>query len=173
MTSQANIALPGIDFRWLTVDDLDLLREIRAEALQKYPQSFGSSEESEGGDAMMAAYRRWLSGTILGAFERQTLVGTAGFYIAPDRRSQHRGHIYTVYVRESSRGKGIGNRLIKELLALAETLVEQVHLGVLVTATAAINIYQRNGFEIYGTDPRVIRIGDVEYDSYLMVKKFS
>src|SRR5712671_5123478 len=164
MTSQAAIAPAGVKFRRLTVDDLDLLREIRAEALQKYPQSFATLEEDQGGDAMMAAYRHWLSGTILGAFECQTLVGTAGFYVSPDKRSQHRGHIFTVYVREISRGKGVGDRLIKELLAHAEARVEQVHLAVVLTATAAIKTYKRNGFEIYGTDPCVIRIGGVTYD---------
>jgi ribosomal protein S18 acetylase RimI-like enzyme len=173
MMSQAAIAPAGFTFRRLTVDDLDCLREIRAEALQKYPQSFGSREEDQGSDAMVAAYRHWLSGTILGAFEGESLVGTAGFYVSPDKRSQHRGHIYTVYVREASRGKGVGDRLIKELLALAEARVEQVHLGVVLTATSAIKTYKRNGFEIYGTDSRAIRIGDVTYDKYLMVKKFN
>ncbi len=172
MTLQAAIAPASVKIRRLTVDDLDLLREIRAEALQKYPQTFGSLEEDQGGDAMVAAYRHWLSSTILGAFECQTLVGTAGCYVSPDKRSQHRGHIYTVYVREASRGKGVGDRLIKELLALAEARVDQVHLAVLLTATDAIKTYKRNGFEIYGLDPRVIRIGDVAYDQYLMMKRF-
>ena len=158
--------------RRLTVDDLELLREIRAEALQKYPETFGSREEDRGGNATVEAYRQWLSGTILGAFECQTLVGTAGFYVSADKRSQHRGHIYTVYVREASRGKGVGDRLIKQILALAEARVDQVHLAVLITATDAIKTYKRNGFEIYGLDPRVVRIGDVTYDQYLMMKKF-
>jgi ribosomal protein S18 acetylase RimI-like enzyme len=48
-----------------------------------------------------------------------------------------------------------------------------VHLAVLVTATAAIKTYKRNGFEIYGTDPRAVRVGDTTYDKYLMVKEFS
>jgi ribosomal protein S18 acetylase RimI-like enzyme len=172
MTSRTPIAPVGVKFRRLTVDDMDLLGAIRAEALQKYPQSFGTLEEDQGGDVMVAAYRHWLSDTILGAFEDQTLVGTAGFYVSPDKRSRRRGHIFTVYVRETSRGKGLGDRLIKDLLALAEARVEQVHLAVVLTATAAIKTYKRNGFEIYGTDPRVIRIGDVTYDKYLMMKKF-
>ena len=172
MTSQSAAAPAGVTFRQLTVDDLESLREIRAEALQKYPQSFGSLEEDQGGDAMVAAYRHWLSDTILGAFESRTLVGTAGFYVSRDKRSQHRGHIYTVYVREASRGKGVGDRLVKELLSIAEVRVQQVHLAVVLTATAAIRTYKRNGFEIYGTDPRAIRVGDVSYDKYLMMKKF-
>ena len=173
MTSQALVASADVKIRRLTVDDLDLLREIRAEALQKYPQSFGTPEEEHGGDTMLAAYRHWLGGTILGAFECGTLIGVAGFYVSPDKRSQHRGHIFTVYVKENSRGKGVGDRLIKDLLALAEARVEQVHLSVVLTATAAIKTYKRNGFKIYGTDPRVIRIGNATYDKYLMVKKFS
>jgi len=173
MTSNAAIPQADVDIRRLTVDDLDLFRDIRAEALLKYPQSFWSSEEDEGGEAMMAAYRHWLSGAIFGAFGREGLIGIAGFYVAADKRSQHRGHIFTVYVRDNGRGQGVGDRLIKEILAHAETRVEQVHLAVLVTAKAAIKTYQRNGFEIYGTDPRVIRIGETAYDKYLMVKTFN
>jgi ribosomal protein S18 acetylase RimI-like enzyme len=172
MTLQAASTPAGIKIRRLTVDDLELLCEIRAEALQNYPETFGSLEEDQGGEAMVVAYRQWLSGTILGAFECRTLVGTAGFYVSPDKRSQHRGHIYTVYVREACRGKGIGDRLIKEILALAEKRVDQVHLAVLLTATDAIKAYKRNGFEPYGLDPRVVRIDDVTFDQYLMIKKF-
>jgi hypothetical protein len=79
MMSQAGIAPARVEIRHLNVDDLELFREIRTEAVQKYPQTFGSLEEDQGGEAMLAAYRRWLTGTILGAFECQTLVGIAGF----------------------------------------------------------------------------------------------
>jgi ribosomal protein S18 acetylase RimI-like enzyme len=173
MTSNAVIPQADMDIRRLTVDDLDLFREIRAEALQTHPQSFWSPEEDEGGDAIMAAYRHWLNGAVFGAFGRRGLIGVAGFYVSTNKRSKHRGHIFTVYVRENDRGRGVGDRLIKELITHAEPRVEQVHLAVLLTATAAIKTYKRNGFEIYGTDPRVVRIGDTTYDQCLMVKKFS
>ena len=173
MTSHSAALQADAAIRRLTVDDLDIFRDIRAEALQQHPQSFGSPEEDEGGDAMVAAYRHWLSGTIFGAFGCGSLIGVAGFYVSTDKRYQHRGHIYTVYVRDNSRGRGVGDRLIKELLAHAEACVEQVHLAVLLTATAAVRTYKRNGFEIYGTDPRAVRIGDATYDKYLMVRRFS
>jgi ribosomal protein S18 acetylase RimI-like enzyme len=173
MTSHSAIAQVDAEIRRLTVDDLESFREIRTEALQKHPQSFGSPEEDEGGDAMMAAYRHWLSGTIFGASGGGNLIGVAGFYVSADQRTRHRGHIYTVYVKENSRGRGVGDRLIRELLAHAEACVEQVHLAVLLTATAAIKTYKRNGFEVYGTDPRAVRIGDTMYDKYLMVRRFS
>ena len=171
----SNAVIPPADFeiRRLTVDDLDCLRDIRAEAIQTHPQTFGSPEEDEGGEVMVAAYRHWLNGTMLGAFGCCGLIGVAGFYVPSYKKSQHRGHIFSVYVRETDRGKGVGDRLIKELLAHASSRVEQVHLAVGSTAVSAIKTYQRNGFEIYGTDPSVIRIGDATYDNYLMMKKLS
>ena len=48
-----------------------------------------------------------------------------------------------------------------------------MHLEVLLEATAAIRTYERNGFEVYGTDPAAVRIGGITYDKYLMVRKFS
>lgn len=173
MASDAVIPQADFEIRRLTVDDLDCLRDIRAEAIQTHPQSFGSPEEDEGGEVMMAAYRHWLGDMMLGAFGCKGLIGVAGFYVPRYRRSQHRGHIFSVYVRENARGKGVGDRLIKELLAHARARVEQVHLAVGSTAAAAIKTYRRNGFEIYGTDPGAIRIGDATYDNYLMMKKLS
>ena len=173
MASDAVIPQADFEIRRLTVDDLDCLRAIRAKAIQTHPQSFGSPEEDEGGEVMMAAYRHWLGDMMLGAFGCRGLVGLAGFYVPRYRRSQHRGHIFSVYVRENARGKGVGDRLIKELLAHARVRVEQVHLAVGSTAAAAIKTYRRNGFEIYGTDPGAIRIGDATYDNYLMMKKLS
>ncbi|WP_271586306.1 GNAT family N-acetyltransferase [Bradyrhizobium sp. CCBAU 53415] len=173
MISHAARRQADVEIRRLTVDDLDVFRDIRAEALRTHPQTFSSPEEDEGGEAMMAAYRRWLGGMVLGAFGRGSLIGVGGFYVSSDKRLQHRGHIYTVYVREDGRGQGIGDRLIKELIAHAEACVEQVHLAVLVEATAAIRTYQRNGFEIYGTDPAAVRMGETRYDKHFMVRKFS
>ncbi len=173
MITCAARAQADVDIRRLTVDDLDLFRDIRAEALRTHPQTFGSREEGESGEVMLAAYRQWLNGMLLGAFGCGKLIGVAGFYVSADQRFRHRGHIYTVYVREDGRGKGVGDRLIKQLLAHAEACVEQVHLAVLVDATAAVRTYMRNGFEIYGTDPAAIRIGDATYDKYLMVRKLS
>ena len=170
MTSQDAIASAGVGFRRLTVDDLDIFREIRGEALREFPQAFYSPEEDQGGDAATAAYLQWLSGTVLGAFAGRNLVGIAGFYVSSDVRSRHRGRIYTVYVRQASRGKGVGDGPIKELLALAAVCVEQVHLDVLLTATDVIKTYKRNGFEIYGTDPRAVRVGDSTYDKYMMMR---
>ncbi|MBR0964623.1 GNAT family N-acetyltransferase [Bradyrhizobium diazoefficiens] len=172
MTSDATIAPADLEIRRLTVDDLDAFREIRAGALRVYPEMFGSPEEDEGGDAMFAAYRHWLGGTMLGAFGYGSLIGIAGFYVSADMRTKHRGQIYTVYVRENCRGRGVGDRLIRDLLAHAESCVEQVHLAVLVKSTAAIKTYKRNGFEVYGTDPRAVRIGDAVYDKFLMIKRF-
>jgi len=47
-----------------------------------------------------------------------------------------------------SRGKGVGDRLIKEILALAEARVEQLHLAVVLTVDVAAP--KTNGAEADG-----------------------
>jgi hypothetical protein len=96
MTAQAAIAPAGVEFRRLTVDDLDAFREIRGEALQRFPQSFYSLEEDQGGDAMLAAYRQWLSGTVMGAFACRSLVGIAGFLCLRQTRDHNTGATSTL-----------------------------------------------------------------------------
>ena len=178
MTSHIAMGPADTEIRSLSVDDLELFCEIRSEALRTHPHAFGSPEEDEGGEPMLAAYRRLLDSTVLGstvlgAFRSGGLIGLAGFYVSHDKRARHRGHIYSVYERESDRGRGIGDGLIKQLLAHAGPQVEQVHLAVLVQATPAIRTYERNGFEIYARDRGAVRIGDTTYDKYLMAKEFA
>ncbi|MEJ0063610.1 MAG: GNAT family N-acetyltransferase [Alphaproteobacteria bacterium] len=155
----------------LTVDDIEAFHELREEAIALYPESFGSPEEEEGGEARDAAYRRWLNGEILGAFEDGNLVGATGFYIPADEKVQSHGQIFTVYVRAAYRKKGIGDRLLKSILDLAKSRVDQVRLRVVHTAKDAIKTYLRNGFEIYGTESRAVSIGNIHYDEILMEKK--
>lgn len=154
--------------RRLTVDDFEAFRELREEAMRLYPESFGSPEEEQGGETRDAAYRHWLNGEIFGAFEDGKLVGATGFYIPADKSY---GQIFTVYVRNAYRRKGIGDRLLKSILGLAEGRVDQVHLCVVHTAKDAIETYLRNGFEICGTEPRAFSLGDIHYDELLMAKK--
>jgi ribosomal protein S18 acetylase RimI-like enzyme len=158
--------------RQLTLDDIAVFAAMRAEMMRANPESFGSPEEQQGGEAMMDAYRQWLSGHLYGAFEKDRLVGVTGFYVPQDARQRHRAMLFSVYVTKTCRGKGYGDALVKRAIEEASGLAEQIHLQVVTTSQAAIDLYKRNGFEIYGTDPRVFKQGNAFWDEYLMVKKF-
>lgn len=45
----------------------------------------------------------------------------------------------------------------------------QLHLMVVTTNQMALKLYQKNGFRIYGTEPRSLKIGDIFYDEHMMV----
>lgn len=159
--------------RRLTVDDMDAFRELREEAMRLCPESFGSPEEEQGGERQEAAYRDILQkNEILGAFEGDTLVGTAGLHIPDHRQSKVYGDVFTVYVRRAYRGHGFGDQLVKRILALAENRLVQVHFCVVHTADAALKLFQQNGFTVFNVETNAFILGDVSYDELLLVKKF-
>ena len=58
------------------------------------------------------------------------------------------------------------------MIAHAKKRVIQLHLTVVTHNRAAVKLYEKNGFRIYGTEPRSLKIGDNFYDEHLMVLEF-
>ncbi|MBY0377838.1 MAG: GNAT family N-acetyltransferase, partial [Gammaproteobacteria bacterium] len=60
--------------------------------------------------------------------------------------------------------------LIQEIKNHAGNLgLTQLHLTPISSNLAALQLYQKLGFEIYGTEPRALRMGDIFFDEHLMV----
>ena len=78
------------------------------------------------------------------------------------------------YVQPERRGQGAGKALLQEAITEAKRLagVEQLHLSVVTTNTAACSLYHAIGFEIYGTVPRALKMDEQYWDEYLMVFRF-
>ena len=76
-----------------------------------------------------------------------------------------------MYVRSAYQDKGIGDRLVKNVLKVAENQVEQIHVCVVHTAEAALKTFLKNGFEICHTDAQAFCLNDTTYDEHLLVKK--
>jgi ribosomal protein S18 acetylase RimI-like enzyme len=106
---------------------------------------------------------------IFGAIQNNQLVGCAGFFICPLSKMSHRGVVFSMYIKNGYRGKGIGDALLKAVIAHAKDGVMQLHLTVVTTNQMALKLYQKNGFRIYGTEPRSLKIGDIFYDEHMMV----
>ena len=77
-----------------------------------------------------------------------------------------------MYVREQYRKTGTSNGLVAAVLDYARLKVLQVHCTVATTNTPAVRLYERSGFTIYGTEPRSLKVGQIFYDEYLMVRRF-
>lgn len=153
--------------------DWHLWKEIRLEALTNSPESFGSSYEEE---VFMSDtdFQNGLSkGYVLGVFVDDVLVSCAGFYTLNSLKTKHRGVLWGMYTRIEYRGKGIATVLIQTLIQHAKTCVTQLHLTCVVGNFVACAFYQKQGFRIYGTEPKALKINDTFYDEYLMVLDFN
>ncbi|HAT8893446.1 TPA: GNAT family N-acetyltransferase [Legionella pneumophila] len=152
--------------------DWDLWKEIRLEALNNSPESFGSSYEEEVLMSDADFQNRLSKGYVLGAFVDDLLVSCAGFYKLNSLKTKHRGVIWGMYTRLEYRGKGIATALIQNLIQHAKTCVTQLHLTCVTNNFVARDFYQKQGFRIYGTEPKALKINDTFYDEYLMVLDF-
>jgi len=157
------------EVRRLVASDAEAYRGLRIEGLKNSPASFGSSLAEEIDRPASFWVERLDKGYVFGLFDAEALVGTAGFYREAMQKSAHRGHLVGVYLSPGSRGRGGADLLIAAVIAEARNHVLQLHLAVTQDNPRARRLYERQGFVIYGEDPRGLKVDGVFYDDYLMV----
>ncbi|MBA2655378.1 MAG: GNAT family N-acetyltransferase [Tatlockia sp.] len=162
-----DIRLIKTEVEWLA------FQALRLDALQKNPEAFGSSYEEEAVMSIGDFKEGYKKCTIFGTFKADSLVGCAGFFIQSPIKMQHRGVLFSMYVEPSCRNKGIASSLVKAVIEHAKKTVLQLHATVVTSNKSALNLYEKNGFIIYGTEPHSLRINDGFYDEHLMVLTFS
>jgi ribosomal protein S18 acetylase RimI-like enzyme len=161
--------MPQALIRHLTPSDAADYRAIRLAALQNAPEAFGSTYESEAARPMSGWEERLAAPGAFGAYLDAEIVGMARFVQdAGSAKERHKGSVYAMYVAPEARGRGIGSALIEAVIAHASGVVEQLRLGVVDTNIAAIRLYQRHGFEIYGTEMRALKT-DTGYSNELLM----
>lgn len=156
-------------------------RELRLRGLREHPEALHQTVESfqattdEQTLARMQAQQA-IGGFVLAAVSKTgQMLGTVGLALDDAKKTSHRGMLWGMYVIPEARGQDIGRRLVTELLARAEKIqgLEQIHLAVVTTNQAALALYTKLGFSVYGTDPRVLKIGEQYFDEHLMVLRMS
>lgn len=164
-----------MEVRLLTVDDAEAWWQLRLEALRNDPASFADSDDEHLKTTIETAQERFRKGDpannfVVGMFERDRLIGTAGFFRRKNNKERHKGHIWGVYVRPESRGKGVASALMQEIVRRARELegVEQITL-VASANLPAQRLYTALGFQSYGIEPRSLKIGAEYVDDVLMV----
>jgi ribosomal protein S18 acetylase RimI-like enzyme len=164
-----------MELRLLTPDDAEAFWHLRLEALRNDSASFADSAEEHLRTTVETARERLskndpASNFVVGMFEEGKLTGTAGFYRYIHIKERHKGHVWGVYVRPESRGKGVASALMKEIVRRARELdgLEQITL-VASAKFPAQRLYQALGFESYGIEPHSLKIGKEYVDDVLMV----
>ena len=155
--------------RRLTAADAAAYRGLRLEALEDAPTAFGSDALRERAFPDGVWPERLAANPTYGVFEADELVGIATIARLPGEKRHHRAEIVGVYVKPKARGRGAGRLLLETAIAKAQDGIVQLHLSVTTHNEAARRLYERLGFEIYGTEPRSLYLEGRYYDEYLMV----
>lgn len=138
-----------MEIRKLTGADLDAVMQLE---LSSFPSDAWSAES-------MAAELDSPNCEYLGVFDG-SLIGYAGLSTIPGSFSSD---IQTIAIASKARGKGLGKRLMMELLAKAKALgSEQVLLEVRVDNEVAIGLYRAIGFERIDVRKRYYQPDDVD-----------
>jgi ribosomal protein S18 acetylase RimI-like enzyme len=116
------------------------------EALKANPELLRSTFELE--DKLDVA---WFAGRledahVVGAFRDGGVVGTAGFSVQQGQPNAHKGRLFGMYVRPSSRNLGIGRLLLSAVLDVARENVELIQLSVVKENQPARQLYESVGF---------------------------
>jgi ribosomal protein S18 acetylase RimI-like enzyme len=159
--------------RRLRSDDAASFRAIRLEALKANPELLRSTFELEDGLDVAWFAGRLEDAHIVGAFRDGELVGTAGFAIQQGQPNAHKGRLFGMYVRSSSRSLGIGRLLLNAVLNVARENVELIQLSVVRENRPARRLYESAGFLEYGVEEKASKYGDKYYDEALMALDFS
>jgi RimJ/RimL family protein N-acetyltransferase len=153
--------------------DVSRYRDIRLEALQASPESFGSTFDFEDTQALSWFSDRLGSSTVLGAFGDGQLVGVASFALQRGQKQAHKGTLWGMYVRPTARSAGVGRRLVDAVCTLARHQVELIQLTVVLDNEQARRLYARLGFLEYGIERRALKQAGRYYDQVLMAKDLS
>ncbi|MDV5224412.1 GNAT family N-acetyltransferase [Providencia rettgeri] len=154
--------------RLLGVADVQDFRNIRLSALKKSPEMFGSIYDCEEKQPIQSFAKRLDSFTAFGAYIDEKIVGLCVFKQDDGIKDAHKAYLSSVFVEPEFRGLGIAEKLLQSVKNHALKHVEQIMLSVVDGNTAAINLYEKHGFKIYGVEPRALKEGTEYRDEILM-----
>lgn len=153
--------------------ELDLLVALRKEALISTPEAFGSNilEGVDPEKFRPVLEERAAGQFILGVFHEGEAVGMIGYRRSKKVNVPHIGYIWGMFISEEYRGNGLGRRLINECIerAKSDPGLEQIHLSVTASQTAARELYESAGFQVVGFSRAAMKIEGKYYDDESMI----
>ena len=109
----------------------------------------------------------------LGAYAKNVLAGVASFARDGEDREKlrHKGILFTMYVSKEFRGHGIAGQLLEEIIKRVKTIsdIEQINLTVITDNLRAKQLYEKFGFEKFGTEQNSIKWKDKYFTEDQMV----
>jgi RimJ/RimL family protein N-acetyltransferase len=162
-----------MEIRRLTPADATAYRALRLQGLREEPTAFAAGYDEELAFPL-SKYEGWLNappdrGT-LGAFDGDALVGIVTLGREERHKLAHKALIVGLYVHRDCRKRGIARALVASALDLARAADGVTQVNVLANAAnaAARRLYASLGFEVFGHEPRSMRIDGVWHDEVHM-----
>ncbi len=158
--------------RALTEADLEAYVALRREALVDTPLAFAASPDDDFAaniEALREQMKKAPEWILFGAFDER-LIGSCGLIRDRHIKSAHKMHLWGMYVTPPHRGRGVGEQLLTAAIEHARSVsgVDWIFLGVTSVASAARRLYERAGFEIWGTEPDALRDGNTSVVEHRM-----
>ena len=146
--------------RRLDPENAEAWAALRREALESHPLVFGASVPDDP-DSLVESIRARLASEescVLGAFAGASLVGIVGVRRDTGKKERHKSLIWGMFVSLTHRRSGVGAALLQTAIEHARSWpgVEQVQLAVSEVAEDARRLYERNGFQPWGREPRAL-----------------
>ncbi|WP_332689912.1 GNAT family N-acetyltransferase [Halalkalibacter lacteus] len=119
--------------RKLKKKDVHLFRQVRLEALEEVPEAFAASFEEEVNQPLAFFESKLTEDTsYYGMFDHnRSLVGIISLTRSKLLKMSHKAAIGSVYVAKEARGKGVGKKLLLNIIGTArELMIEQLQLVV-------------------------------------------
>ncbi|MDN4607892.1 GNAT family N-acetyltransferase [Sporosarcina highlanderae] len=146
---------------------------IRLEALTMNPEAFAASflEEKRQSAEKYSERFQGDDSVTFGAFDESGLIGTITLIPEKLMKLKHRASIVAMYVKPEKRGNGVAKQLMGAVIQMAGSLegIEQIHLTVVSSNSAAIRLYSSFGFKTYGIEKNALKIDGTYFDEELMV----
>lgn len=112
----------------------------------------------------------------LGAYAENILAGIVSFARDGEDREKlrHKGIISTMYVSKEFRGRGIAGQLLEEVIKRVKAIpdIEQINLIVISSNSKAKKLYEKFGFEKFGTELNSIKWEGKYFSEDLMALRF-
>ena len=157
-----------ISIRWAEESDQAYLIEwfLEPGVLERFPLT-GLREIEDAARLWVSYYKQKAT---LTALWDGVPCGIATLYLQPYKKLAHQC-LLAIIVSESYRGKGVGTRLLTELMTLAKERfqIELLHLEV-YEGNPAMHLYERLGFREYGVQPRFTK-DDNRYLAKIVMQK--